>query len=108
MESSREIKIEDVGIGTVLKRRLIVPPNQREYSWEADHVKELFDDLQRALDESQPPAYFLGTIALTGPPQSVPHVTDGQQRLATTMLLLAAIRDHFVEKKNSRLVEWLE
>ena len=108
MGSSREIKIEDVGIATVLKRRLVVPPNQREYSWEEDHVKELFDDLQRSLDESQPPAYFLGTIALTGPAQAVPQVTDGQQRLATTMLLLAAIRDYFCEKKESRLVDWLE
>lgn len=52
--------------------------------------------------------YFLGTIALTGPINDPPHVTDGQQRLATTMLLLAAVRDYFHEKQNSNLVEWLQ
>jgi hypothetical protein len=102
------IDIDDVGIASVLSKQLVVPLNQREYSWEDEHVRQLFDDLQRALDKSGSPVYFLGTIALTGPVNDPPEVTDGQQRLATIMLLLAAMRDYFHEKQNTTLVNWIQ
>jgi hypothetical protein len=86
------IGFEHSGIGTVLlHHRLAVPLNQREYSWEDEHVTELFQDLSNAIADG---IYFLGTIVLTGGEGDVPEVTDGQQRLATTTILLAAIRDH--------------
>src|SRR5437899_1874559 len=90
------IKMNPEGIGTILKNhRLIVPPNQREYSWEEKHVQELFQDLQKAIDQPGGNFYFLGTIALTGKNANSPEVTDGQQRLATTTILIATIRDYF-------------
>lgn len=90
-----EIGFEHKGIGDVLAHnRLAVPPNQREYSWEQEHVRDLFTDFSRAIAESRG-AYFLGTIVLTRGPREIPEVSDGQQRLATTSILLAAIRDYF-------------
>jgi len=108
MAETRRIEIEDVGIGTVLKRyKLVVPPNQREYSWSDKEVGDLLNDLQKAIDEKEP-AYFLGTIALTGPNSNSPEVTDGQQRLATTMILLAAMRDYFHVNDDAWNTKWVE
>ncbi len=83
------------GIGTLLKSgRLKIPPNQREYSWEDKHISDLFQDFQNAIRNKQG-LYFLGTIVISKGSKSVPEVVDGQQRLATTTILLAAIRDYF-------------
>lgn len=87
-----KIEFEHKGIASVLKNsRLMVPLNQREYSWESEHVTTLFEDLTGALANGK--TYFLGTIVFTQGNSLVPEVSDGQQRLATTTILLAAIRD---------------
>ena len=95
-QSSQKIQFEQKGIGAVLAHnRLAVPLNQREYSWEDEHVKALFQDFENAISEG-PVSYFLGTIVLTqAASEGRPEVADGQQRLATTTILLAAIRDYF-------------
>jgi hypothetical protein len=96
MLRTREIGFDHNGIGTVLEHnRLAVPVNQREYSWEHEHVDDLLKDFGNAINGNKN-TYFLGTIVLTASPQSdIPEVADGQQRLATTMILLAGIRDYF-------------
>ena len=95
-QPDRSIQFEHKGIGSVLAHnRLVVPPNQREYSWEVEHVQALFQDFEKAIEDG-PASYFLGTIVLTQPSsEDDPEVADGQQRLATTTILLAAIRDYF-------------
>src|SRR5262245_62084788 len=104
--ASTRIIFEHVGIGSLLRAgRLRVPPNQRAYKWEEEHVTDLFQDLSKAIDG---PDYFLGTIVLTGAATPIPQVTDGQQRLATTSILLTAIRDFFIEKNEPKLVNQLE
>src|SRR5271157_3238260 len=91
--SDSKIGFEHKGIGAVLSQnRLRVPLNQREYAWEDEHVQELFSDFSGAIDNDQP-TYFLGTIVLTSGGDE-PEVSDGQQRLATSMILLTAIRDY--------------
>src|SRR3989304_5082896 len=95
--SSEEIGFEHKGIGEVLAHnQLQVPLNQREYSWEEEHVRDLFHDYANAI-ANQHGSYFLGTIVLTRGTGDVPEVSDGQQRLATTTILLAAIRNYFLE-----------
>ena len=90
-----EINFDHAGIGTILAHnRLVVPLNQREYSWEVDHAKELFQDFSNALVNNKG-SYFLGTIVLTKGGGGNPEVSDGQQRLATTTILTAAVRDLF-------------
>jgi hypothetical protein len=92
-DSHRQIGFEQMGIGSVLKRNtLFVPLNQREYSWEEDHVVALFQDLAKAISENAP-EYFLGSIVAIPREPGVLEVVDGQQRLATTAILLAAIRN---------------
>src|SRR3990167_502662 len=83
-----------IGLGTILKRyRLAVPPNQRDYSWEDQHVKTLFNDLAEAIsaDESE---YFLGTIVGVDKALNLLEIVDGQQRLATTVIFLCEVRNY--------------
>jgi uncharacterized protein with ParB-like and HNH nuclease domain len=40
--------------------------------------------------------------------RDIPEVVDGQQRLATTTILLAAIRDFLVNKKEELLYQSIE
>ena len=86
---------EQVGIGSLLKQNLLrVPPNQREYAWTEREVEQLFTDIARAIGDNTD--YFLGTI-VTIPRQTGLEVVDGQQRLATTAILLSAIRLYLKE-----------
>jgi hypothetical protein len=97
-----------MGIGSVLKqRRLAVPLNQREYKWEDKHVGDLFNDFADAIAENKG-AYFLGTIVLTKGEDNSPQLADGQQRLATTTILIAAIRDHFFRKGETKRAQSLQ
>jgi hypothetical protein len=81
------------GIGELLKRgRLQVPPNQRSYAWEERHVRNLLEDLSEAIGNNADD-YFLGTIVVVSDGTTDPSIADGQQRTATTTILLARIRD---------------
>lgn len=101
------IEFDHLGIGQVLSRyRLIVPVNQREYSWKDEHIKNLLQDFANAI-RTHKSSYFLGTVVLTGG-DDLPEVADGQQRLATTTLLLAAIRDYFYLRGEERYVNSIE
>lgn len=88
------ITVDHKGIGKALAENYFrVPPHQREYAWEREHIEDLFRDLADAEDEANQPEYFLGMIVLTRSEDGASWIADGQQRLATTSILLAAIRD---------------
>ena len=90
------IGFEQAGIGSVLSQNLLrVPPNQREYAWTEREIGELFTDIARAVGENT--EHFLGTIVTIPRPTGVLEVVDGQQRLATTAILLSAIRLYMKE-----------
>lgn len=94
MATSDQIGFQQSGIANVLEtNRLRVPLNQREYSWEEEHVSDFYEDLLTALADNKR-TYFLGTIVLTNDDE----VSDGQQRLSTTMVMLAAVRDWLLKQ----------
>ena len=41
--------VEHIGIGSLLKRPLAVPPNQRAYSWKDDQIDDLLNDIEWAM-----------------------------------------------------------
>lgn len=83
------------GIGHLLGDRYIeVPPYQRAYSWADEQVEDLFKDFSDAIRERNS-EYFLGTVVLTTSKDGPHAVIDGQQRLATTSILICAIRNYF-------------
>ncbi|KAF0650798.1 MULTISPECIES: GmrSD restriction endonuclease domain-containing protein [Streptomyces] len=84
-----------------------VPLYQRTYSWTEKHLKQLWNDiLEQALllesGDRSASTHFLGSVVLAPSPQNdatFPRwlVVDGQQRLTTLSLALAAIRDHVAD-----------
>ncbi len=106
MPALREPQLE--GIGHALADRVLaVPDYQRSYAWEERHVRDLFQDLAAALQQHEP-EYFLGSIVTTKNAAGEIHVVDGQQRLATTTILIAAIRDHFLATSDRNRASQLE
>ena len=94
-EPSGRIQFEEIGLGGILKAyRLRVPSNQREYAWTEREVTTLFTDLAKATSNEGAQDYFLGTIVTIPRAHDVLEVADGQQRLATTAILLAEIRNY--------------
>src|SRR5438093_55726 len=94
-EQIHGLAYEPYGIGSILKAfRLKVPLNQRDYAWTKDEVNDLIQDFQRSISGLAKNHYFLGTMVTIPKEKDVLEVVDGQQRLATTTILLCAIRDY--------------
>jgi len=75
-----------------------IPRYQRPYAWTTEHAGELLDDFLTFMGEDGRPIeeldpYFLGSIVLIKT-KNIPasEVVDGQQRLTTLAILLAALR----------------
>ncbi|MBU6371961.1 MAG: DUF262 domain-containing protein [Alphaproteobacteria bacterium] len=85
-----------VTLHTLLSKKgpLITPRYQRPYSWTDFEVTRLFADLLEAFGVGRP-YYFMGTIVVIA--GRAAEIVDGQQRLATFTLLLAALRDRLPE-----------
>ena len=108
MTASRPIEFDHLGLGQLLKRhRLAVPLHQREYSWTDKEVSDLLRDLSNAISTGKT-TYFLGTFVVMRATDGQLLVIDGQQRIATTCILLAAIRDYLFAADDDMLVTSLE
>lgn len=103
-EPKNQISFEQAGLATILSRnQLTLPANQREYAWEDRHVRALMSDLAKAISDDDAD-YFLGTIVTIPRADNTLEVVDGQQRLATTSILLTAIRD-YLEGRDDMVVQ---
>lgn len=70
----------------------VIPTYQRPYAWTPVQAGELFSDLHDFFTKEKDDTYFLGSIVLIkdeGKPNA--EVIDGQQRLTTLTILLAAL-----------------
>ena len=81
--------------------RFVIPAYQRQYSWEQRQCRELWLDLHRAARAEAP--HFLGTVLYAHEADDVQGrkqlaVVDGQQRLTTLTLVLAALVRHLREQ----------
>lgn len=81
------------------EKQYIIPLYQRTYSWKREQLDRLWSDILELLESSDMDSHFLGPIVLA-PSQTMTAsgvhgwlVVDGQQRLTTLSILLAAIRD---------------
>src|SRR5262245_28246836 len=108
MASTKKISIDLSGLGRALSNGpWAVPAYQRSYAWEKEHVSQLFADIQDAIGNEED-EYFLGSVVVKDADSGPAEIVDGQQRLATATILIAAIRDHFFHKKDIARVESLE
>ncbi|MBB1125111.1 DUF262 domain-containing protein [Thiospirillum jenense] len=80
-------------------KQLIIPLFQRFYIWDKKYWDILWNDLgELASDEDQQRTHFLGSLVFIPDENSSPSlsrfvVIDGQQRITTLLVILAAIRD---------------
>ncbi len=81
-------------------KQFVVPYFQRAYSWRRHQWNTLFDDILELYELGSSSSHFLGSMVLlkdpSGPAEgdvSPTLVIDGQQRIVTLSLFLAAIRD---------------
>lgn len=84
-------------------KQSIIPLFQRPYSWDRRDWMTLWEDTLAQYEESERGSHFMGAI-VTLPVKSVPvgvtkhMVIDGQQRLTTLSIFLAAIRARALEQ----------
>lgn len=79
--------------------QFIIPIYQRTYSWDTSQCEQLWNDIARAAVDDTVAGHFVGSIVyvehgiyqVSGVTQLL--VIDGQQRLTTLTLLLAALAD---------------
>src|SRR5215207_7429769 len=109
------MKAEEMRVGPILAahRQYVVPYFQRTYSWRNPQWATLFEDILELYELFQGSAHthFLGSMVLLreGGAEALPTtlVIDGQQRLVTLSLLLAAIRD-LTRESNATLSERIQ
>lgn len=72
--------------------QLTIPSFQRAYTWQAENIEQLVNDLQDACADPDTP-YFLGSLILVkdGPTQY--QVIDGQQRLISLSIIVSVLRE---------------
>lgn len=100
MVAAQETTLQEVLEGT---KQYIVPLYQRPYQWGKKQLQDLWKDIIELTEDrldGQRSSHFIGSLVLAPPPASIAGgvttylVVDGQQRLTTLSLLLAAIRDY--------------
>jgi uncharacterized protein with ParB-like and HNH nuclease domain len=76
-----------------------IPAFQRDFSWTKEQCEDLWGDLKNLLDE-QFKAHFIGPMVVIrhgDKNQKNYLVIDGQQRLTTLQMIIALLRDHWVQ-----------
>ncbi len=100
MVAAKETALRSILEGT---KQYQVPLYQRTYSWTLEQVQRLWSDVVDLTNdrmENETQTHFIGSLVLAPSPSLSPAgvqhflVIDGQQRLTTLTLLLAAIREH--------------
>jgi hypothetical protein len=75
---------------------IVVPVYQRQYRWDIGGCEQLLADIRAVADEGDRQTHFIGSIlsTITGESEGRELVLiDGQQRVTTLMLLVAALHD---------------
>jgi len=81
-----------------------IPRFQRPYSWTQENIQEFWDDVVR----DNPTDYFIGAMVVFRDGNQRYGVVDGQQRLTTITILLAALRNTLSEEGFVDLAEGIQ
>lgn len=91
--------------------QFVIPIYQRNYSWTAEQCHQLWSDLLRAGRDDKVNGHFIGSIVYVERglsnvvQQEALLVIDGQQRLTTSTLLIAALAQHFGSQGITELLD---
>lgn len=89
---------------------IVVPVYQRQYRWDIGGCEQLLSDIRAVADSDDTQMHFLGSIlSSTSADADGEHLVliDGQQRITTLMLLVAALH-HAVQRADPALAADLE
>lgn len=101
------MKASSANFLTVIKgpKQFVIPIYQRTYSWHIAQCSKLFDDILRISKDPSVPGHFIGSVVYFQESihtvSDVPKllVIDGQQRLTTISLLIAALAEFIKDNK---------
>ncbi len=90
-------------------KRFIIPVYQRNYDWQTENCKQLFDDLVKVIKQCRKSHFFGSVVSVQNETGTMEEylIIDGQQRLTTVSLLLLAIYHLLAEGKLSSVDEQL-
>ena len=89
-----------------------IPPYQRNYEWDIEQCENFFEDVVKTATRNkkgEEAEHFFGTFvhvkneSAFGQPNKL-VLTDGQQRITTTMLFLTALRDTISDKSMKEMI----
>ncbi|MBD1938305.1 DUF262 domain-containing protein [Microcoleus sp. FACHB-68] len=112
--SPAKIHGAEYSIGKVFSDDFVftIPLYQRPYAWTTEQAGEMLEDLiaflgdgYKSIENVNP--YFLGSIVLIKGDSPEADVVDGQQRLTTLTILLAALRSLMQTEKAKHLTPFL-
>lgn len=79
-------------LSAITARHYAVPQYQRSYSWTDQNLEDFWSDMERSIADGG--EYLLGSFVLSREDsKDYFSIIDGQQRIATTTILLAVMRD---------------
>ncbi len=95
------MKASSANFLTVIKgpKQFVIPIYQRTYSWQIAHCNKLFNDILRISKDGSSPGHFIGSVVYFQESihtvSDVPKllVIDGQQRLTTISIMIAALAE---------------
>ncbi|WP_442600028.1 DUF262 domain-containing protein [Neobacillus sp. D3-1R] len=72
-----------------------IPIMQRNYVWGEENINDFITDIRDSMDEDPDQAYFIGSMVFSEDEPKLRMVIDGQQRITSITLLIAASIYHF-------------
>lgn len=104
---AKEVKLQSMLSNT--QEAYKVPLYQRPYAWTKEQWEDLLEDIMELENDK---IHFLGSIVVVPEGNhrlgvNYFEVVDGQQRIATLLIWLSAIRDIAKENNNNELAEYL-
>ncbi|WP_298036521.1 DUF262 domain-containing protein [uncultured Microbacterium sp.] len=105
--------VEANAVGTIQwlsapETSIVVPVYQRQYRWDIGGCERLLSDIRAVAGENQTHRHFIGSILSAQDSSETDLILiDGQQRITTLMLLVAALH-HSVQEDDPALAAELE
>jgi len=96
-----ELSADRTNLNDLFRKQAVyeVPEYQRQYSWQEEHFRDLWNDIQQGIAYER--VHHLDEITVVPFREDDPttfQVIDGQQRLTTLAVLIAAMRDVYDER----------
>lgn len=84
-------------------QQLKIPIYQRKYSWERKQCEQLFKDIER-IGQSDKKSHFIGSLVFQSYRGRISTlvIIDGQQRITTLSLIMAALARYLVENPEAQ------